>query len=146
MKKIIVIIITILSLASCAERDGHSLAAELTSFHWTQTSEPIGSNTGSLSVEYTIKNTGKEDIIGFSITFHYSTGSITSIVKLNDNLSRKKPNVLPANEQNLDKPILPGEIYVHTEEYKLEEGTNITKVEVTRLHVWSEWKDRIYTY
>jgi len=146
MKKIIVIIITILLLASCAERDGHSLAAELTSFHWTQTSEPIGSNKRSLSVEYSIKNTGKEDIIGFSITFHYSTDSIASIVKLNDNLSRKKPDVLPANEQNLDTPILPGEPYVHTEEYTLEEGTYVTNVEVTRLHVWSEWKERIYEY
>ncbi len=142
MKKIIVVLTIVLFLSSCDHED--SLAAT-SNIDWTQITDP-GSGSSSLSIVYSIKNTGKEDIIGYSIVFSYSGGFAGSVAKVIGPISREGPTIFPVIEQELDSPILPGEIYVDEAIYDLSEGTIILSVEVSKLHVWSEMKERIYEY
>ena len=146
MKKIILVLIVVLMISlfssSCSHED--SLAAE-SSIDWTQLTDP-GSGVSTLSVVYSITNTGKEDILGFSIVFQYSGGFAGSIIMARGPMSQEGATIFPAVEQELDDPILPGEIYVDEEIYTLPEGTVISSVEVSKLHVWSERKERVYEY
>jgi hypothetical protein len=142
MKKIIVVLIIALFLFSC-EHD-NSLAATA-NVDWTQIAKP-DAESSSLNIVYSIKNTGKEDITGFSIIFGYSGGFVGAVPMGRTDISQREPIIFPAIEKELREPILPGEIYVDEETYSLNAGTVIQSVEVTKLHIWSQNKERIYEY
>ncbi len=146
MKKIILVLIVVLMislfLSSCSHEN--SLAAE-SSIDWTQLTEP-GTGVGTLSIVYSITNTGKEDILGFSIVFQYSGGFAGSISKASGPISEEGSAIFPVIEKELSTPIMPGEIYVGEAIYTLAEGTVISSVGVSKLHVWSERKERVYEY
>lgn len=145
MKKTVVILIiavfiSVLFLSSCGHDDSLAATANIS---WAQLTD---AETNSLSIVYSIKNTGKEDILGYSIVFTYSGGFASSIKKVGGRVMKDKPAIFPAIEQELENPILPGEIYVEEESYTLGEGTVVESVVVSKLHVWSERKERIYEY
>ncbi len=142
MKKIIVVLIIALFLSSCDHDDSLAATADV---DWTQTTA-LASESSSLNIVYSIKNTGKEDIIGFSIIFGYSGGFVGSVPMGGVRISEGDPTIFPASEKKLETPILPGEIYVDEETYSLNPGTVIQSVEVAKLHVWSERKERVYEY
>ena len=146
MKKAILVLIVVfmlsLFLSSCSHEN--SLAAE-SDIDWTQLTDP-GSGASALNVVYSITNTGKEDILGFSIVFQYSGGFSGSISKVSGPISREGSAIFPVIEKELSTPIIPGEIYVDEATYNLTEGTVISSVEVSKLHIWSERKERVYEY
>jgi hypothetical protein len=146
MKKIILVLIVVLMISLFSSSCSHenSLAAE-TSIDWTQLTDP-GSGVSTLSVVYSITNTGKEDILGFSIVFQYAGGFSGSVIMARGPMSQEGATIFPAVEQELDDPILPGAIYVDVATYTLSEGTVISSVEVSKLHIWSERKERVYEY
>jgi hypothetical protein len=144
MKKITLVLIIALFLVSCTERDGNSIAAAA-NVDWTQVTDP-GSEMSFLSIVYSIKNTGKEDLVGYSIVFEYSGGFAGSVPMGGVSISQGEPDIFPVIEKELDDPILPAEIYVDEATYSLTSGTVISSVEVSKLHVWSENKERIYEY
>lgn len=148
MKKIIVVIMILLFLYSCDE--DRFIAAQSNS-EWTQTTD-LSSGAGTLEVVYSIQNTGKETIRGYSIVFDIIGGGGTSSYETGNNqyipIPRGKPVVLPAGNINSppDCAILPGEILVDIASFSLAEGVVIQDVQIGKLHIWSEYKERIYEY
>jgi hypothetical protein len=142
MKKILLAFMMVLFLASCEEGQVISATANI---DWTQITAP-DAESSSLHIVYSIKNTGKEDITGFSIVFGYSGGFVGSVPMGKMNISQREPTIFPATEKELTTPILPGEIYVDEETYSLSSGTIIQSVEVSKLHIWSEKNERVYEY
>jgi hypothetical protein len=145
MKKIIVALIIIVSLLSC--EDDRFIAAT-SQIDWTQVPD-FTSETSTLVVVYSIQNTGKEPITGYSIVFSIDYGGGISNYYTRDSrhISQANPSILPAgNATNSNCLILQGEILVDKASFKLGEGTVIQDVQLARLRIWSEHRERIYEY
>lgn len=144
MKKTIIAIITVLFLFSC--NDEGFIAAE-PNLSWAQTID-LSTGAGAVDITYSIQNTGKETIIGFTIIFEFSgSGGVSSYeIRNNQHLSQGKPIISPATTNCTDCAIEPGQIFVDVASFNLADGIVISDVQVYSLHIWSEYKERIYEY
>jgi hypothetical protein len=148
MKKIIVILMIVLFLASCSD----DVISATSNIDWTQISNPFeGSN--SVEIVYSILNTGKVSILGYSIVFEIQYEGGTASYGTKDNRPilpeeiSSSPSLKPASAgEEFKEPLLPGEIFVETTSQSLTEGIVIQDVKITKLHIWSEKEERIYEY
>lgn len=122
MKKIIAAIIIVVSLLSC--EDGRSIEAA-SQIEWTQVPD-FTRDASTLVIVYSIKNTGKKPITGYSIVFSIDSEEGNAIDK--------------------ECFILQGEVLVEEASFELGEGIVIRDVQLARLHIWSEQEERIYEY
>lgn len=122
MKKIIAAIMIVVSLLSC--EDGCSIDAA-SQIEWTQVPD-FTRDVSTLVIVYSIKNTGKKPITGYSIVFSIDSREGNAVDK--------------------ECFILQGEVLVEEASFELGEGIVIRDVQLSRLHIWSEQEERIYEY
>lgn len=148
MKKIILAFMIVLFLASCEESQVISATSNI---DWTQITDPfVGTN--SLDIVYSIQNTGKVEILGYSILFEIQSGGATSNYGTKGNRqilpeeTFSSPSLRPAGTTCDNCYISQGEILVDQISYSLPEGISVGDVQITKLHIWGERNERVYEY
>lgn len=148
MKKIILALMVVLFLASC--EDGQVISAA-PNIDWTQIIDPFLA-TNTVNIIYSIQNTGKVEITGYSIIFEITAGgmALSNVTKGNRLILpgeiSASPSLKPAGTTCDDCAISPGELHVDQTTYSLPEGVSVTDVGITKLHIWGEKDERVYEY